>query len=347
MPRAIPLATRQEISRRHLDGQTLARIALDLHLPHVTVRALWRGFRSRGEEGLDVGYRECGRATPRHDPDVLRRACRLKRKHPTWGAGRVRVELLGPLDPALVPSPRTLQRAFQTEGINRPRRAQRPRSARAKPEAAHDVWEVDAVEKERLKTGEEVSWMSAVDVYSGAHLANRLSPPSPVAGDPPQRRPSLVSPRLSAVGPAADDPRRQRSPLGIEPGIAAGPGVVADRPGRVAGMDPPGSAATERPCRAGQRRDSTVGGTPDVFESCSIAGAIESRVRCSAGALSVGGRAVASGGVSRPPALRSAVSPPGRGRELGSGPRGPIPGRSDPVPPGQRAGRDLALRREP
>src|SRR5450631_3592698 len=207
MPRAIPLVARQEIIRRHLDGQTLAQIAIDLHLPHVTVRALWRAFRRRGDEGLAVAYRRCGRATPQHHPNVLRRACQLKRKHPTWGAGRVRVELLGLLDPALVPSPRTLQRAFQKEGINRPRRTQRPRSARAKPEAPHDVWEVDAVEKKRLKTGEEVSWMAAVDVYSGASLANRLSPPSPVADDPPQRRPSLVSPRFPAVGPAAVDPR--------------------------------------------------------------------------------------------------------------------------------------------
>ena len=35
MPRAIPLATRREIVRCHLDGQTLAQIATDLHLPCV------------------------------------------------------------------------------------------------------------------------------------------------------------------------------------------------------------------------------------------------------------------------------------------------------------------------
>lgn len=208
MPSAIPLATRQEIVRRHLDGQTLAQIATDLHLPRVTVRALWRAFRRRGEGGLAVGYRACGRSTPRHSGAVLRRACQLKRRHPTWGAGRVRVELLGVLDPALVPSPRTLQRAFQREGINRPRRSQRPRTARAKPEAVHDVWEVDAVEKKRLRTGAEVSWLAAVDVYSGALLAGELSPPGAVADDPPEGRPGLVSPRLPTVGPAAVGPGR-------------------------------------------------------------------------------------------------------------------------------------------
>jgi hypothetical protein len=207
MPRAIPLTTRQEIVRRHLDGQTLVQIAIDLHLPFVTVRALWRGFRHRGEEGLAIGYRACGRSTPRHSEAVLRRACQLKRKHPTWGAGRVRVELLELLDAALVPSARTLQRAFQSQGINRPRRSQRPRTARAKPEATHDVWEVDAVEKARLRTGAEVSWLAAVDVYSGALLAGELSPPGAVADDSPRRRAGLVSPRVSTVGPAAVDPR--------------------------------------------------------------------------------------------------------------------------------------------
>ncbi|MDR3632381.1 MAG: helix-turn-helix domain-containing protein [Isosphaeraceae bacterium] len=207
MPRAIPAATRQEIVRRHLDGQTLKQIATDLHLPLVTVRSLWRAFRQRGEEGLAVAYHNCGRGTRRHCRTVLQRACQLKRKHPTWGAGRIRVELLGILDRSLVPSPRTLQRAFQGEGINRPRRSQRPRTARAKPERPHDVWEVDAVEKKRLKTGAEVSWMAAVDVYSGALLAGELSPPAPVADDPPKGRSCLVSPHFSTVGSAAVDPR--------------------------------------------------------------------------------------------------------------------------------------------
>jgi hypothetical protein len=207
MPRAIPLATRQEIVRRHRDGQALAAIAVDLHIPAVTVRALWRAFRDRGETGLAIGYRACGRPAPLHSPAVLQRACQLKRRHPTWGAGRVRVELLGLLDAALVPSARTLQRAFQSQGINRPRRSQRPRTAQAKPEATHDVWEVDAVEKKRLKTGVEVSWLAVVDVYSGALLAGELSPPGTVADDSAEGRARLVSPCLSAMGSAAVDPR--------------------------------------------------------------------------------------------------------------------------------------------
>jgi hypothetical protein len=113
MPRAVPYATRQEIVRRHLDGQTLLRIAADLHLPLATVRDLWRAFRDHGDDGLVIRDPACGRSTPGHHRHVLRRACQLKRRRPTWGAGRVRVELLGLLAATLVPSARTLQRAFQ------------------------------------------------------------------------------------------------------------------------------------------------------------------------------------------------------------------------------------------
>ena len=206
MPRAIPPAIRQEIVRRHLDSQSLPRIASDLHLPFVTVRSLWRAYSRHGESGLAIGYDRCG-STARHSQAVVRRACQLKRRHPTWGAERIRVDLIRILDRSLVPSARTLQRAFLGEGINRPRRPQRPRTPWTKPEAPHDVWGVDAVEKKRLKGGTEVSWMAAVDVYSGALLAGELSPPAPVADDPPKGRSHLVPPRFSAVGPAALDPR--------------------------------------------------------------------------------------------------------------------------------------------
>jgi len=100
MPRAPPLATRQDIVERHLRGQTLAQIATDLGIAFVTVRALWRAFRDRGSDGLAIGYHACGSSTPAYPEVVLRRACRLKREHPKWGAGRIRVELLEHLEPS-------------------------------------------------------------------------------------------------------------------------------------------------------------------------------------------------------------------------------------------------------
>lgn len=136
MPRAVSAATRQDIIERHLRGQSLPQIAAELAIPFDTVRDLWRAFRDRGADGLVVGYHACGSATPAYPDPILRRACRLKREHPGWGAGRIRIELLESLDPDDIPSVRVLQRAFQRAGVNRPRRPRCPRAAAARPAVA-------------------------------------------------------------------------------------------------------------------------------------------------------------------------------------------------------------------
>src|ERR1700719_2470002 len=158
MPRAVPPATRQDVIERHLRGQTLPQIAAELVIPFDTVRDLWRAFRDGGPDGLATRYYACGSATPTYSEAILRRACRLKREHSGWGAGRVRVELLESLGSHEVPSARVLQRAFLRACVNRPRRSQRPRAAIRRATAPHEIWQVDAVEKARLKTGAEVSW---------------------------------------------------------------------------------------------------------------------------------------------------------------------------------------------
>jgi Helix-turn-helix domain len=259
MPRAIPVATRQDLIERHLRGQPLPQIAAELGIPFDTVRDLWRAFRDGGADGLVVGYHACGGSTPAYPEAVLRRACRLKREHPGWGGGRIRVELLESLPPDDVPSVRVLQRAFRRAGVNRPRRSQRPRTMPRRAAAPHEVWEVDAVEKARLKTGAEVSWLSVTDVFTGGLLANELSPPAPVAVDHARPGPDAVPRRVPALGVAPAHPGRQRPSLGTEHGIAAGPGVVVDRARRGGGLDPPGPAAEERHDRARQRGDAAVG----------------------------------------------------------------------------------------
>jgi transposase-like protein len=183
MPRAVHPDIRQEIVERHQRGQTLAQVAADLGIPYPTVRSLWRAFRDRGPDGLAIGYHACGSSTPAYPESVLRRACRLRREHPRWGAGRIRVELLEYLEPSAVPSVRVLQRAFQRAGINRPRRSHRPAMQAKKATAPHEVWQVDAVEKARLRTGAEVSWLSVTDQFTGGLLADELSPPGPMAVD--------------------------------------------------------------------------------------------------------------------------------------------------------------------
>ena len=238
MPRALPLAARQEIVERHHRGQTLAHIATELGIPYVTVRAIWRAFRDRGADGLVPGYHACGSSTPAYPQSIIRLACQLRRAHPRWGAGRIRLELLEHHKPATVPSARVLQRAFQRAGINRPRRRQRPVTALKQATAPHELWQVDAVEKARLQTGALVSWMAVTDQFTGAMLANELSPPGLVAVHHPEPSPDALSPRVPAVGTATANPIGQWPSLGTELWPAAGPGAVAAGAGSGSPLDP-------------------------------------------------------------------------------------------------------------
>jgi transposase len=120
MPRAIPVPIRRAIVERHRAGQALTTIALELDLSYGTVRHLWRRYRCKGEAGLIPDYHRCGRPREHRPGPMVRAACWLKRHHPSRGAGPIRDLLHKRWPDRTVPGPRSLQRAFQTAGLNRP-----------------------------------------------------------------------------------------------------------------------------------------------------------------------------------------------------------------------------------
>jgi hypothetical protein len=201
MPQAIALPIRQVIVQRHQQGQSLGQIALDLGLPYGTVRKLWRRSRDAGEAGLSPAYRRCGRRGPRGDARMIRAACWLKRLHPTWGAVLIGLILQRRWPDRLAPPERTLQRWFRRAGVNRPPGRPHPRGPR-RGGRPHDVWEMDAVVKQRLADGRLASWLTITDEASGAILTAELSPPGAMATGLPPLRPGGLAPHLRTVGPA-------------------------------------------------------------------------------------------------------------------------------------------------
>src|SRR5215218_4401059 len=89
MPAPVPSAVRRAVARRAGRGESPAAIAAALGLPARTVRHLVRRWHQRGEPALVPAYPRGPR--PRAAERARDPAVRLRREHPTWGAGLIRL----------------------------------------------------------------------------------------------------------------------------------------------------------------------------------------------------------------------------------------------------------------
>ena len=143
MPRAIPVATREAIVARHQAGVSLPRVVAELALPWATVRRIWRRYRDRGGTGLAPDYAAGGRRGPRHPPVLYDRALAVRREHPGWGAGLIRVEVGKQFPDHALPHERTLRRWFAAAGLAPPPRPfgeQIVTTSRRADNFDHQVW---------------------------------------------------------------------------------------------------------------------------------------------------------------------------------------------------------------
>lgn len=207
MPQPLPFPLRQELVRRHQQGETLLAIAQSMNAPYPTVRNWWRRYRHAGDAGLQTHYDRCGPQAPKAGRPLQQAALALKREHPTWGAGLIRLELGKRFPDQYLPQERAIQRWFQAAGLQPPR-ARRPPMERERGKVPHEVWEIDAKERFRLGDGSGTSVLCLTDEASGALLGATPFPPvslEPGAGD---GRPTGAAATVRAVGPAGTDPGR-------------------------------------------------------------------------------------------------------------------------------------------
>jgi transposase len=176
MPAPLPFPLRQQIVFCHQHGEPLTTLAKRLHLPHSTVRDWWRRFRDQGEAGLKTQYHRCGPKRPKAPPAIHQAALALKREHPTWGAGLIRLELAKQFPAATLPQVRALQRWFAAAGLSPPR-AKRPPVERQRAKEPHEVWQIDAKERMRLADGTGTSVLTVTDEATGALLGVAPFPP--------------------------------------------------------------------------------------------------------------------------------------------------------------------------
>jgi hypothetical protein len=175
MPRAIAVPIRQKMVEMREQGKSYAEIGRELTQSSGSVRQICRRYQPGVKESLETGYSRCGRHGKRSEKRVLRSAIYLKRRHPKWGAGYIRMVLGQRWPKEALPSTRTMQRWFREAKVaSKAPQAKQPRRARARE--VHQCWQVDATSNQRLSDGSEVCWLSASDETSCALLEGTVFP---------------------------------------------------------------------------------------------------------------------------------------------------------------------------
>ena len=104
---------------------------------------------------------------PPPDPSALhQQTLALRRQHPSWGAGLIRVFLMREHGPSDVPTERTLQRWLCRAGLGPAPKGRRPKTTAPRATRPHEVWQMDAKERVRLRGGEQVSGRSHDSSFS-------------------------------------------------------------------------------------------------------------------------------------------------------------------------------------
>jgi transposase len=254
MGRAVSIPQRQAIFERAQRSHRAEEIAADLGLRPETVRKLIRRFRTRGLAGIAPGYVRCGsNQTKRANPDLIGVATQLRRDHPTWGAGLIRVILAERHPGRALPSERALQRAFVRADLSPAPAGRRPAAVPRRATQPHETWQVDATEQMTLADGRQASWVRIVDESTGAVLATAVFPPRDLEQRAGRRDPGGPAPGVHTLGDAPTAPGGQRDAVGVAGRLAHRSGAVAGRPGRRS----PGESAAASP---GQRRRRAVAG---------------------------------------------------------------------------------------
>ena len=205
MPAPVPLPVRQAILVRHDRGESTAEIAAAFGLAPRTVRGLTRRARDRGPGGLAPDPTTPRAAAPEHPARAA--AAALRRAHPGWGGGLIRV-MLGRQAVAPLPAVRTLQRWFVKAGLGPAPAGRKPAAEGRRATRPHGTWQVDAAEDVGLGGGGKASWLRVADEFTGAVLLTVVFPPREVELGPPRGHPEVAPRGVRPVGPAGPHPGR-------------------------------------------------------------------------------------------------------------------------------------------
>ena len=174
MPRSIPVPVRLALLRGFKKGDSVSVLAARFNLSSRTVRHLIQKLQDQSD--LSPAYQRCGQ--PESTPTALiAEGMRLRQQHGSWGAGLIRVLLQEEHPQEEVPCVRTLQRWLLRLRADPAPPGRKPANESQRARRPHDIWQMDAAEQKRLKTGQQISWLRIADECSGAVLKTVVFPP--------------------------------------------------------------------------------------------------------------------------------------------------------------------------
>ena len=177
---SLKLGTKQEVMEGHSyekrlqaieyweSGQKRSWISTTLGVNYDTLCEWIKRYKTSGAEGLRTRYSNCGKSSQIKEA-IRERAMDLKRAHPAWGSGYIRVKLSEEFDRDRIPCTRQLQRYFVKGGLME-QTTRLPRHAADWVRRPLERVQVDA--KERLETadGKPCCYLTYTDEHSGSVL---------------------------------------------------------------------------------------------------------------------------------------------------------------------------------
>lgn len=168
----------RQISRRNLPLKVLCR---RFGISRQTAYKWLRRYREGRQRALRDKSRRPWFNAVRTEVLWLRRVRRTRRKHPTWGARKLRHVLVQKFGEERAPATATISRWLKRWGLARGRKRRRRgptlvRKGLHVPTRCHQVWTVDFKGWYRTADGQRVEPLTVRDLYSRYVLAVRLLP---------------------------------------------------------------------------------------------------------------------------------------------------------------------------
>lgn len=178
MPSTISMAIRQSIVERYKKGEKISTLSRYYKVSRVSIYSFINREQSEGLKGLCPKYDNCGKVRPSSTQFIFRAVRCMRAWHPSWGAEKIRAEMLQMRPQLDLPHYRTFTRWFHWNNQIQVRlKSSLPRPQARQAKHLHEIWQIDAKEEISIADGSKNCWLNIADEFSGMVIDPPVFPP--------------------------------------------------------------------------------------------------------------------------------------------------------------------------